>query len=129
YIDADHHYDAVLADLFAYAPKLKRGGILLGDDFLEVFSRTDGLYVLIDVVMAFIMRTDFTCLAILGCAEAQYVLYREMSGYVDQFLARMLGEKRGIVEISDTLLGRFAQRTIKTSSKSGYQSRRVASFV
>ena len=26
YIDADHHYDAVLADLVAYAPKLKRGG-------------------------------------------------------------------------------------------------------
>jgi hypothetical protein len=129
YIDADHHYDAVLADLFAYAPKLKRGGILWGDDFLEDLSRTDGLYGTIDAVNTFVKRTDFKCLAILGCSEAQYVLYREMSGYVDQFLARMLGEKRDIVEISDTMLSRFAQRTIKTSSKSGYQSRRVPSFV
>ena len=129
YIDADHHYDAVLADLFAYAPKLKSGGILWGDDFLEDLSRTDGLYGTIDAVSTFLKRTDFKCLAILGCSECQYVLYREMSDYVDGFLARLLDEGRDIVEVNDALLSRFTKRMIKTSSKSGYKSRHVPSFV
>ncbi len=34
YIDGDHSYEAVLADLESYAPKVKPGGWLLGDDFL-----------------------------------------------------------------------------------------------
>jgi Methyltransferase domain len=129
YIDADHHYDAVLADLVAYAPKLKREGILWGDDFLEDLARTDGIYGTIDAVNTFIKRTDFKCLAILGSSEPQFVLYREMSSYVDQFLARLLDEKRDIIEVNDALLSRFTQKLIKTSSKSGYKSRRVPSFV
>lgn len=33
YIDADHRYEAVLADLSAWYPKLKPGGIFAGDDY------------------------------------------------------------------------------------------------
>lgn len=33
YIDAAHHYEAVLADLRAYWPLLKTRGVLLGDDY------------------------------------------------------------------------------------------------
>jgi hypothetical protein len=125
YIDADHHYDTVLADLVAYAPKLKTGGIIMGDDFLEDFSRTDGLYGTIDAVNTFIKRTDFKCLAILGPFECQYLLYREMSSYVDEVLSNLLDEKSNIVEVNDSLLPRFAQRIIKTAKK----QRRIPSFV
>jgi len=34
YIDAAHHYQAVLNDLNAWMPKVKSGGYLCGDDFL-----------------------------------------------------------------------------------------------
>jgi hypothetical protein len=34
YIDATHIYEAALADLRAYLPKVKKGGILCGDDYL-----------------------------------------------------------------------------------------------
>lgn len=34
YLDACHTYEAVLADLNAYLPKLKQGGIMAGHDFL-----------------------------------------------------------------------------------------------
>jgi hypothetical protein len=125
YLDADHHYDAVLADLVAYAPKLKTGGIIMGDDFLEDFSHTDGLYGTIDAVNTFIKRTDFKCLAILGPYECQYLLYREMSSYVDRFISALLDEKLPIIEINDALLPRFAQRIIRTSIK----QRRVPSFI
>jgi hypothetical protein len=33
-LDACHTYEAVLADLNAYLPKLKKGGIMAGHDFL-----------------------------------------------------------------------------------------------
>ena len=33
YIDGDHAYKAILADLNSYFPKVKQGGMLLGDDY------------------------------------------------------------------------------------------------
>lgn len=115
YIDADHHYDTVLADLFAFAPKLKAGGILMGDDFLEDLTRRDGLYGTIDAVNTFIKRTEFKCLLITGFAESQFVLYKEMSAYVDEFLSRLLNAGTFIVELNDALLSRYVQKTVKTS--------------
>jgi hypothetical protein len=34
YVDAAHHYDAVIGNLNAWMPKIKRGGYICGDDFL-----------------------------------------------------------------------------------------------
>jgi predicted O-methyltransferase YrrM len=33
YIDADHSYEAVLADLDVWVPHVKQGGLILGDDY------------------------------------------------------------------------------------------------
>lgn len=33
YVDADHTYDAVLADLLAWLPHVKPGGLIAGDDY------------------------------------------------------------------------------------------------
>jgi hypothetical protein len=35
YIDADHHYEAVKADLNSWYPKLKNNGIIAGHDYLD----------------------------------------------------------------------------------------------
>lgn len=35
YIDGDHTYEAVLADLHAYAHKVRPGGFLAGDDYVQ----------------------------------------------------------------------------------------------
>lgn len=43
FIDADHRYKAVKADILAYAPKVKNGGILCGHDLedgIEVYFNT-----------------------------------------------------------------------------------------
>jgi len=39
YLDAQHHYDAVRADILAWYPKIRSGGILCGHDYI------DGVYI------------------------------------------------------------------------------------
>ena len=33
YVDADHSYEGVMADLYAWVPHVKPGGLILGDDY------------------------------------------------------------------------------------------------
>ena len=35
YIDGNHDYDCVLRDIKTYLPKLKKGGLIIGDDFYD----------------------------------------------------------------------------------------------
>lgn len=42
YIDADHHYEAVKADIIAFKPKVRNGGILSGHDYTGAWAHTVG---------------------------------------------------------------------------------------
>ncbi len=125
YIDADHHYDAVLGDLFAYADKVKEGGILMGDDFLEDLSLKDGMYATVDAVNTFVKRSGYKCLMVTGVIGSQYVLYRESSQYVQTFARSVFDSPCHIVEIADALLPRFAQKGIAIGAKQRF----IPSFV
>ena len=115
YLDADHHYDSVLADLFAYAPKVNRSGIIWGDDFLDDESRLDGLYGVIQAVDTFCKRGEFKPLCVVGPSACQYVIYRQMSPYVDEFLTNLINSGKHIIELNDSTVGRFYQRTLRTT--------------
>lgn len=39
YLDANHSYDAVLADLAAWVPKIREGGVMAGHDYLDGVRR------------------------------------------------------------------------------------------
>ena len=39
FVDADHTYDGVIADLKAWLPKVRKGGIICGHDYAEVLPR------------------------------------------------------------------------------------------
>lgn len=42
YIDADHHYEAAKADILAFKPKVRPGGILSGHDYTGAWTHTVG---------------------------------------------------------------------------------------
>lgn len=44
FIDAGHDYDSVVRDIYAWWPKLKKGGIIAGDDYYEEFPERCGVY-------------------------------------------------------------------------------------
>lgn len=52
YIDADHTYEAVKSDLECWYPKLKKGGILSGHDYIEVTHFVKNIPIPFDVVKA-----------------------------------------------------------------------------
>ncbi len=43
YIDGDHTYEAVLEDVSSWYPKVKKGGFLVGDDYINVTKIRNGL--------------------------------------------------------------------------------------
>ena len=42
FIDADHSYEAVRSDIFAWMPKIKKGGIISGHDYNKAYRTTVG---------------------------------------------------------------------------------------
>lgn len=44
FIDAAHDYDSVVRDIYAWWPKLKKGGVIAGDDYYEEFPDRCGVY-------------------------------------------------------------------------------------
>lgn len=53
YIDADHTYNGCYKDIIDWYPKVKQGGILLGDDYVKHKTRTGVEYGVIEAVNKF----------------------------------------------------------------------------
>ena len=68
YVDAMHYHDAVLADLVAYAPKVRPGGILAGHDFCEHDRSASANFGVVSAVATFVKRTQWK-IAILSGQE------------------------------------------------------------
>jgi hypothetical protein len=60
YIDAMHYHAAVLADLMAWAPKLKPSGILAGHDLCEFDISAQMNFGVVSAVSTFIQRSKFS---------------------------------------------------------------------
>ena len=58
YIDADHRYESVVADIAAWWPKVKRGGILAGHDFVFDGDYANGRFGVMTAVLEFALRED-----------------------------------------------------------------------
>ena len=84
YIDADHSYEAVLADLIAYGPKLKPDGVICGHDFvdLEVLRMLKGRtsedkFGVMEAVSTFSRRFGFKLIALAFETTPSFFLVRQ----------------------------------------------------
>lgn len=75
YIDGDHSYDACLADLEAYYPKVKRGGILAGHDYLDG-SLAEGEFGVKRAVGEFVRRSKHDGFFVSGGAWPSWLLIK-----------------------------------------------------
>lgn len=58
YIDADHTYEPCLRDIRDWYPKVKKGGILTGDDYVKNRSKTGVRFQVIEAVQAFLKEKN-----------------------------------------------------------------------
>ena len=77
YVDARHSYDGVLADLTAYAPKVKEDGLIFGDDFSNHLPAQNMGFGVIEAVLDFCAREGFTLFAITVEEHPNYILVRD----------------------------------------------------
>lgn len=57
YIDADHSHDGTLQDVLRWAPKVKRGGVLAGHDYLDGPTPNGAVYHVKSAVDEWAVRT------------------------------------------------------------------------
>jgi hypothetical protein len=74
YIDGDHTREGCLSDLELYAPKIKPGGLMLGDDFVDLQGYRDMKVEVIDAVRDFVRQGawEFSVL----CSDWRFILTR-----------------------------------------------------
>lgn len=60
YIDADHTYSACLRDIKDWYPKVKKGGVLLGDDYRVAKLRTGVEFGVIEAVKTFTSKNNLS---------------------------------------------------------------------
>lgn len=102
YVDAVHSYEGALADLRAYAPKIKPDGLILGHDFTNSPPAKDMGFGVVEAVRDFLEETDFSFLALTSEMFPTFVLARDItSGNARKFIADCIFNIPFIVEIDD----------------------------
>ena len=120
YIDSDHRYEAVLADLQAYARLLKPDGLLLGHDFeeptFEMAARMN--FGVTKAVREFLRQSDFEMLLISSGFWATYCLTRNPTGALAKgIVSSILADGSAIVEMGDIERIRFHWDTVTVGGR------------
>jgi predicted O-methyltransferase YrrM len=59
YVDADHSYEAVVADIAAALPRVKPGGMLVFNDFARIVRKGFGVFGVQQAVAEFAVRSGW----------------------------------------------------------------------
>ena len=112
YIDGMHTFEAVKADLEAYAAKVKVGGFILGHDYTNLpFYQNMGFGV-VEAVNDFVGRSGWSFIALTSDGPPSYVLAKDPAHQDTQVLmANLIANLSGIVEIKGFPERGFEQRT------------------
>ena len=61
FVDGDHSYEGCKADIEAWWPKLKKGGIMSGDDYGHTYNPAEGKYGVVEAVEEFAKENNLKC--------------------------------------------------------------------
>ena len=126
YIDAMHTFEAVKADLEAYAAKVKEGGFILGHDYTNLPFYQDMGFGVVEAVNDFVVKSGWYFLAITAEMPPSYVLTKDPAHQDTQVLmANLIAKLDGIVEIKGFPERGFEHRTFNFP---GVDERYVPSF-
>lgn len=126
YIDGMHTFEAVKADLGAYAAKIKEGGFILGHDYTNLPFYLKMGFGVVEAVNDFVGRSGWHFLALTSDGPPSFVLVKDPAHQNTQvLLANLIAKLNGIVEIKDFPERGFEHRTFNLP---GVGERVVSSF-
>jgi hypothetical protein len=108
YIDGNHTYDAVMADLRAYYPRVKDSGFLAGHDLANHLLAAYANFGVIEAVRDFLKETDAQLIMITGGSNPTYVIAHPNSQATQHLTARALLELAPIAVFEDFPSLRFS---------------------
>ena len=98
YIDGDHSYGGVMRDLTGYAPKIKRGGLIMGHDY-TIHPRID--FGVVRAVNDFVLANDYKFLVLTtGENFPSWAIAAELHGTARHLVDLILKRVRGLVEVA-----------------------------
>jgi len=118
YVDGAHDYQAVLADLHLYDPKLGAGGVLMGDDFCEHGAHENAEYGVIAAVAKFLKRTGPRMLVANNEHFSFFALLRPEQPAGAALLKRMVDSGIYFVELPDSLAANYHHKFLQRSDGS-----------
>lgn len=116
YIDAMHTYDAVIADLRAWAPKVKEDGLILGHDYANHPLARKMSFGVVEAVNDFVEESGYAFLFLTLESYPTYVLAKDAAApTVGAFVTRTLHGAPTAIEIADPARRAYTQRMAKFS--------------
>ena len=112
YIDGDHRYEAVLADLILYDPKLSEKGIFLGDDFCDHGASENAEYGVVAAVNKFIKRTGPRTLLLNSEVFSFFALFKGDTPEGARLLQTLIESEIFFIEISDALIANYHHKPL-----------------
>lgn len=117
YVDGAHHFEACLADLRNYLPKIKPDGLLLGHDYASHSAARSMGFDVVEAVNQFVREEDVEMIVLTYEPYPTYVLARRpLSGQARTFLAGALYHFEIAMEIRNPETKRFSETTITLSA-------------
>jgi hypothetical protein len=115
YIDANHTYEAVYADLHAYFPKIKDDGFIIGHDFTNHRVAQSCHFGVVEAVAQFCKETGTHLLALTGTEEfSTYIIAKNpLSIPIQIFLNTAIYYVPGVVEVRNFFDRPYIHRSIR----------------
>jgi len=119
YVDGLHSFDGVLADLSAYAPKLKPDGLILGHDYTNNFLAQHQAFGVVEAVNRFVAESAFDLVLLTLEAFPTYLLARP-GGCAAAIVAALLHAGAIVAEIEGyPAAGTFVHRAYEVGDRRG----------
>lgn len=120
YVDADHSYEGVLADLEAWSKKVRPDGLIFGHDFTNQPSAIRDGFGVIKAVQDFVTQHGYHFLLLTTDYFPTFVLCKDPNGFALSFMKSLVASQKSLIKVnSDMVFGVTHNRFARNKNKTG----------
>lgn len=113
YLDANHRHEHVLGDMYAWFPKLRKGGLFFCNDFYEAADSRNQNFGVISAYATFAKRFRSHPVALAAVPYSDFVFTNDPSSdLARRLVAALLASGTPLLEVPDSLVAAYHHRLI-----------------